>query len=90
SENNLVINNTEINLDYGLYTQPKIFELGNKTYITVTDTQAQRIFVFDKNATLLPGFPVYGNSAIDMRLESGGNLVLTVKGEENTVLVYRM
>ncbi|MGM1057388.1 MAG: DUF3352 domain-containing protein [Bacteroidota bacterium] len=90
SENVLVINDTEINLDYGLYTQPKIFELENKTYIAVTDTQAQRVYVFDKNATLLPGFPVYGNSAIDMRIENGGNVLLTVKGEEDTVLVYRM
>ncbi|MFN4761698.1 hypothetical protein ACKGJN_01125 [Gillisia sp. Q332] len=88
SENVLVINDTEINLDYGLYTQPKIFEFGSKTYIAVTDTQAQRIFVFDKNAALLPGFPVYGNSAIDMHLENGGNVVLTVKGEEDTILVY--
>lgn len=90
SENVLIINDTEINLDYGLYTQPQIFELGNKTFIALTDTQAQRVFVFDQDATLLPGFPVYGNSAIDMRMENAGNVLLTVKGEEDTVLVYRM
>ena len=89
SENILKINEKEITLDYGLYTAPKIFQLKGKNYITVTDTQAQRLLVFDENANLLPGFPVYGNSAANMAAGKD-NILITVKGEENSVLVYEM
>lgn len=90
SENILKINGKEITLDYGLYTAPKIFQPKGKNYITVTDTQAQRLLVFDENANLLPGFPVYANSAADMAVDKNNNILITVKGEENSVLIYRM
>jgi hypothetical protein len=90
SENILKINGKEITLDYGLYTAPKIFNLEGKTYITVTDTQAQRLLVFNENAELLPGFPVYGNSAAAIAAGKNKKILITVKGEENSVLVYEM
>src|SRR5690606_10386736 len=60
SENILKINDEEITLDYGLYTSPKIHSVGGRTLISITDTQANRVFIFDKEANLLPGFPIYG------------------------------
>src|SRR5680860_309817 len=90
SENILTIDKKEITLDFGLYTPPKIFEVKGKTYISVTDTQANRVYLFDENAELLPNFPVYGTSAIDLNnIDSNNNLEFVVKGEENTVLVYK-
>ena len=90
SENILNIDKKVITLDFGLYTPPKIFEGKGKTYISVTDTQANRVYLFDENATLLPNFPVYGTSAIDLNNNDGdNNLEFVVKGEENTVLVYK-
>jgi len=90
SENILNIDKKVVTLDFGLYTAPKIFEVNGKTYISVTDTQANRVYLFDENAELLPNFPVYGTSAIDLNnIDSGNNLELVVKGEENTVLVYK-
>lgn len=90
SENILKINEKEITLDYGLYTAPKIFPLKGENYITITDTQAQRLLVFNENAQLLPGFPVYANSAADMAVDKNNNILITVKGEEKSVLIYRM
>ena len=90
SENILNIDKKEITLDFGLYSAPKIFEGNGKTYISVTDTQANRVYLFDENAKLLPNFPVYGTSAIDLNnIDSDNNLLFVVKGEENTVLVYK-
>ncbi len=60
SENILKIGNTEVNLDFGLYTKPQIFKANGKTYIAVTDTQANKVFIFDKNGEMLPNFPVFG------------------------------
>jgi hypothetical protein len=90
SENKLTINAKEIVLDFGLYTRPEIFELNNKTYISITDTQAQRVYVFDENANLYDGFPVYGNSSADIKAFKGFSVYLLVQGEEGEIILYRL
>ncbi|MDX1720740.1 MAG: ribonuclease HII, partial [Salegentibacter mishustinae] len=91
SENILKIKGKEISLDYGLYTAPEIFYVNNKYYISLTDLQTQKVFVFDSNAELLPGFPVYGtsgiilnNADIDQRPE------FVVKGGDKEILMYKL
>lgn len=91
SENTLHIGDKKTELDYGLYTKPEIFETAGKTYISITDTQAGKVFLFNEKGELLPGFPVYGNSTIDLdNLDNEGKLEFVVKGEKNRVLVYRL
>lgn len=91
SENQLTIKGKTLNLDFGLYTAPQIFYINNKIYISITDLQAQRVFLFDSNAELLPNFPVFGTSGIDLgNADSDANLELTVQGDTNTVLVYEL
>ncbi|MBI6121225.1 hypothetical protein [Salegentibacter maritimus] len=90
SENILKIKGKEISLDYGLYTEPKIFLVNNKYYISLTDLQSQKVYVFDSNAVLLPGFPVYGTTGIDINnanVDQGPEFV--VKGGEKEVLLYK-
>ncbi|QED38159.1 hypothetical protein FK178_10715 [Antarcticibacterium arcticum] len=87
SENNLKINNNTVTLDYGLYTQPEIFTFGNNTFITITDTQAERVFVFNEKAELLPGFPVYGSSRANI-LSIGKKNFLSVRGDEKGIILY--
>lgn len=91
SENELTIKGKEVNLDFGLYTAPKIFYLNNKIYIALTDTQASKVYVFDSQAELLSGFPVYGNSQISLEnIDAKGRLEFIVKGEDNSVLLYSL
>ncbi|HET7360534.1 MAG TPA: ribonuclease HII, partial [Salinimicrobium sp.] len=91
SENKLTINGKTISLDYGLYTQPQIFYLNDKIYVSTTDTQSHRVFLFDGNAQIIPGFPVYGNSKIDLgNADSDANLELAVQGEENAFIIYEI
>lgn len=91
SENILTINEKELELDYGLYTAPKIFNIGDKTYVNITDTQASKVYLFNGKGKLLPGFPVYGNSTIDLgNLDNEGKLEFVAKGEDDSVLVYRV
>src|SRR5690606_2571075 len=91
SDNQLRIKGNTVSLDFGLYTEPQIFFLNNKIYVSVTDTQAHRVYLFDSNAELQPGFPVYGNSAIDLGNADGdASLELTVMGDEDSVLVYEV
>lgn len=91
AENQLKIKDNILDLDFGLYTAPRIFYVNNKIYVSVTDTQAHRVYVFDSNGILLPGFPVYGNSAIDLdNLNRNSNPGFTVQGEEDGLLLYEL
>ncbi len=91
SENELTIKGNSVTLDFGLYSAPQIFYINNKIYVSVTDLQAKKVYVFDSNATLLNGFPVYGNSLIDLNNADGdAALELVVQGEEDEVLLYEV
>ena len=85
------INGKKANLDYGLYTSPQLIEANNTYYIAITDTQTSKVYLFDTNANLIEGFPVYGNSVVDIaNMDNRGKLELVVKGEDNSVLIYQM
>jgi hypothetical protein len=89
-ENRLIINNNERELDYGLYTKPQIHQLNERVLISFTDTQAGKIYLFNDQAELLPGFPIYGKTAIDLYENAQNELVFTCLGEEDAVLVYKL
>ncbi|SFN99700.1 hypothetical protein SAMN04487989_10890 [Bizionia echini] len=91
SENRLTIKSNTYELDYGSYSKPNIFYLNDKIYVSVTDKQTQKVFLFDSNAKLLPNFPVYGTSQIDMaNIDKGRNLEFVTKGDNNTILIYQI
>ena len=91
AENKLTIKGKTIELDFGLYTRPQIFYINNKIYVSVTDTQSHKVYLFDSNGILRPNFPVYGNSQIDFEnMDSDNNLEFVVKGEEDSVLIYKV
>jgi len=91
SENLLKIKGNEVNLDYGLYTEPKIFYLNDKYYISLTDQQTQKVYLFDSNGVLFSGFPVYGTSGIDLNdADIDARPEFTVKGGEQEVLLYKL
>ena len=89
--NRLIVNNKENELDFGLYSGLSIQEAGKSKYITLLDETAKRVFVFDTKGGLLPNFPVYGDSAPDLGyLKRNANLGFVVKGESDSVLIYRI
>jgi hypothetical protein len=91
SENKLRIKQNTYELDYGNYSEPQIFYLNDKIYVTVTDLQTQKVYLFDSNAKLLSNFPVYGTSQIDMEnIDKDNNLEFVTKGESNTILIYQI
>ena len=89
TENTLTIKGKKVNLDYGLYTAPKIFYINNKIFITTTDTQTSKVYLFDSNAKPISGFPIYGNSLIDMgNMDKDNALELVTKGDKNNLIIY--
>ena len=56
------INGILVELPYGIYTKPSISIVNQKEYISITETQENKIYVYSKSGNLLHGFPVYGTS----------------------------
>ncbi len=91
SENKLSIKGRTLELDYGVYTEPKLYYINNKIYITITDIQAKKVYLYDSNAELFPNFPVYGNSVLSLgNMDKDPNLEFVVQGEGNSVLIYQI
>lgn len=90
AENKLTIKLKSQELDFGNYTAPKIFYLNDKIYVTVTDLQAQKVYLFDSQSKTISNFPVYGNSLIDLaNIDNDHNLEFVTKGEPNSIIVYQ-
>ena len=88
SENVLNINGIEKTLDYGLYLPPQIHQLANRTFFSIVDQQANKLYVFDEQAELVEGFPVFGSSQIDVEMNQPSQLNILVKGDQNAILLY--
>lgn len=91
NDNILSIRGKEIELELGVYTQPKIFYIYDKIYIAVTDLQHQMIYMFDSQAKPIPNFPVFGTSTIDLNdVNNNKKLEFVTKDQNNSLLIYQM
>lgn len=91
SENKLTIKGKTIELDFGSYTAPKLFYINDKIYVSVTDLQAHKVYLYDSQGVLLSNFPIYGNSiaALD-NIDKNRSLGFVVKGENNSIILYKI
>ena len=90
-DNLMRINGVLVELPFGIYTAPKISIVNRKTYISVTETQESKVYVFNKTGTLLPGFPVFGTSTLDFGDANKNKKVnFMVQGGNKEVLLYEI
>lgn len=91
SDNKLNIKSRTIELDFGNYTAPQIFYLNDKIYVSVTDLQSQKIYLFDSQAKSIANFPVYGNSQIELdNIDRDKSLEFVTKGDSNSIILYQI
>ncbi len=90
-DNVLNIKGKKVELDFGVYSAPKIFYINDKIYVAVTDLQNQKIHLYDSQAKPIPNFPVYGSSAIDLLdINGDSKLELVAKDQANSIIVYTL
>jgi len=91
-EDNVLFSNGEkAVLDFGVYTLPRIFNINKKIYISITDIQNNKAYLFNENLIPIHKFPVFGSEAIDLvDMDLDGNLELLTKDNEDTLIVYRI
>jgi len=91
SENILTIKGVPVNLPFGNYTSPQIFFINDTLYISVTNIDSSKVFLFFSNGKLVNGFPVYGNSKIDLsNIDNDKSLELVVKSEKDSFILYEI
>ena len=91
NENTLTIKGKKIELELGVYTKPRIFYLFNKLFVSVTDIQNQKIYLFDSNAETVQNFPIYGSSLIDLAdIDNDKKIEVVSKDLENSLIVYKI
>ncbi len=91
NDNILTIRGKKVSLELGVYTKPKLFFVNDKIYVSVTDIQNQKIYLFDSNADPIPNFPVYGTSPIDLTdMENDKKPELVSKETDNSLMVQRI
>ncbi|WP_405401028.1 ribonuclease HII [Maribacter sp. Asnod2-G09] len=91
NDNTLQIRNKKIELELGVYSKPTIFYLNDKIYVSVTDIQNQKIYLFDSQAESIPNFPIFGSSPIDMEDINGNKKPEFVfKDQENSIKVFKI
>ena len=91
SENKLKINSRIVDLDYGDYTPAKIFYVNDKLYITTTDLQSKKLYVYDSQAKLLPKFPIYASTKSHIEnIDQKGKPEVITQSDDNTILVYKI
>jgi hypothetical protein len=91
SENRLGIKNKTTELDFGDYSDPRLFYINDKIYVSTTDLQSHKIYMFDSQSKLLHNFPVYGSSAIELdNIDKDENLEFVTIGENNSIILYQM
>ena len=91
SSNILTIKGIPVTLPYGQYTAPKIFYLNNILYISVTDKEAEKVYLYLSDGSPVTDFPVYGNSAIDLvNADKDKALEFIVQSESKDLLIYEI
>jgi len=90
-DNLMRINGILIELPFGIYTGPKIFHTNRKSYISITETQENKVYLYTTSGTLFSGFPVFGTSSIDLGdATKNGNINFVTKGGTKEVLIFEV
>ncbi len=91
SKNILTIKGIPITLPYGNYTKPKLFYLNKSLYVSITEKDENKVYLFNDNGLIIDGFPIYGNSTIDMtNSDNDKALEIIVQSDEDEFIIYEM
>lgn len=91
NDNVLTIKGKKIELELGVYTEPKIFYLDKKIYVSVSDLQNEKVYLFDSQGKLIKNFPLDGSSQADLGgMDKNKTLELLVKDSSNSLTVYKI
>jgi hypothetical protein len=91
SENILSIKGININLPFGRYSKPKIFNESSRMLIGISDFSENNIYLYKDNGELIKGFPLKGNSIIDIRdSDKDGKIEVITRLDNYSIVSYEL
>lgn len=91
TDNILNIKSRRLDLDYGNYSDPQIFYLNDKIYVTTTDLEAKKVYLFDSQAKSIANFPIFGTSAAHLQnIDKANGLELITQVDDTSFVVYKL
>ena len=91
SKNILTVKGIPITLPYGNYFKPKLFYLNKSLYVSITEKDENKVYLFDDNGIIINGFPIFGKSPIDIsNSDLDKALEIIAKSEEDGFIIYEM
>jgi hypothetical protein len=91
SENILSIKGININLPFGRYSKPKIFNESSRMLIGISDFSENNIYLYEDNGELIKGFPLKGNSIIDIRdSDKDGKIEVLTRLDNYSIVSYEV
>jgi hypothetical protein len=90
-DNLLRIKGKLVELPFGIYTKPQLFFANRTIYISITETQENKVYLYGSAGSLINGFPVFGTSVASIANSSKkGGLKIVVRGEKNEIIEYSL
>ena len=91
SENILSIKGINITLPFGKYSKPIIFNESLRMLIGISDLSENNIYLYEDNGELVKGFPLKGNSIIDIRdSDKDGKIEVLARLDSNSIVSYEV
>ena len=90
-ENILTIKGINIDLPFSKFSKPKIFTDSKKILVGITDLNEDKIYLFKDNGELLKGFPIKGDSVIDIKdSDNDGKIEIISRLDNFSIVSYEL
>ena len=91
SENRLTIKGITVDLPFSKFSKPKIFINSKIMLVGVTDLSEGKIYLYKDNGEIVKGFPIKGNSVIDIKdSDNDGKIEIISRLDNFSIVSYEI
>jgi hypothetical protein len=91
NENRLTIKGITVDLPYSKFSKPKIFIDSKVMLVGITDFNEEKIYLYKDNGELVKGFPIKGNSVIDIKdSDNDGKIEIISRLDNFSIVSYEI
>jgi len=91
NENRLIIKGISIDLPFSKFSKPKIFIYSKIMLVGITDLNEGEIYLYKDNGELVEGFPIKGNSMIDIKdSDNDGKIEIITRLDNFSIVSYEI
>ncbi len=90
-DNRLTIKGITVDLPFSKFSKPKIFINSKFMLVGITDLNEEKIYLYKDNGELVKGFPIKGNSVIDIKdSDNDGKIEIISRLDNFSIVSYEI